>query len=441
MSGPGARDTPVPPGKAPDRALAARTAMEALRLVCASLPYLSGLAREVRVFVDDRVRTAGITGSGRLLVNPSFWGRLERREQVFIAAHELLHLALDTHGRGQGENALQANFAHDCVINDILEQELNMPPPAGGLRLAGASNMSLESLVEKLKALGPQASWGAQLEPHETTLGRALRRALKPGAEALDAGLPLDMPGDVLTVELERKLFPGEADPQKMQKQRETIRRAAAKASSLKVLKDLSDRLIAESRGTEPGGEEVLTEAMRSSYQPPWELALQRWFDHVAPGERSFARPSRRGADRADLVRAGRKREGWTVHLILDTSGSMSGTFAYALGMIATFCENANVSRIHLLQCDVDVSADEYLAPEELERYTIRGLGGSDMSPAMLRLAEDPEVEAVLVLTDGAIDYPQEEPPYQVLWVIADAAGSFDPPYGHVICVDLRGAS
>ena len=63
------------------------------------------------------------------------------------------------------------------------------------------------------------------------------------------------------------------------------------------------------------------------------------------------------------------------------------------------------------MQCDVGVTADEWLDPEALLSYKVTGFGGSDMSPAMLQLADDPEVAAVLVLTDGYITFPAAEPP------------------------------
>ena len=172
--------------------------------------------------------------------------------------------------------------------------------------------------------------------------------------------------------------------------------------------------------------------ALRGMYAPPWQSALQRWMEATAPGPRSFARPSRRGADRTDLVLAGRKREGWTLNIVLDTSGSMSGEFPVILGAIASFCESMNVSDVRIVQCDVDVSSDEVVDIDQLNRFYIAGYGGSDMSPAMHRLAEDPEVEAVLVLTDGYIDYPPNPMPYAVLWVIA-GGDSFSAPYGQII--------
>ena len=57
------------------------------------------------------------------------------------------------------------------------------------------------------------------------------------------------------------------------------------------------------------------------------------------------------------------------------------------------------------------------------------------MSPAMDQLADDPEVAAVLVLTDGYISYPAEEPPYAVLWGLVNGWAGFEPAYGTVVHV------
>jgi hypothetical protein len=53
----------------------------------------------------------------------------------------------------------------------------------------------------------------------------------------------------------------------------------------------------------------------------------------------------------------------------------------------------------------------------------------------MLRLAENPEVSAAIVLTDGEIDYPQTPLPYNVLWVLPPWKNpqEFTPRYGRVI--------
>ena len=135
------------------------------------------------------------------------------------------------------------------------------------------------------------------------------------------------------------------------------------------------------------------------------------------------------------MILAGRKREGWALHVVMDTSGSMVDTLPRILGLLTSFCEGAGVNQVHIMQCDVGVTADEWLDPAELASYKVTGFGGSDMSPAMDGLADDPEVAAVLVLTDGYIDYPAAEPPYAVLWGLVDGWDGFGPAYGTVVHV------
>jgi predicted metal-dependent peptidase len=188
-------------------------------------------------------------------------------------------------------------------------------------------------------------------------------------------------------------------------------------------------------RGRDAGGQEGTVAALRGLYRPSWELGLQRWLESVAPSDRSYARPSRRGADRTDVVLPGRKREGWTLHLVLDTSGSMVDELPRALGAIADFCNAVGVEQVHLIQCDTAVGRDEILTPAEVASWQVSGFGGSDLTPALLRLAEDPEVSAAIVLTDGDIEYPQEPLPYRVLWVLPASRNALDftPRYGKVL--------
>ena len=200
----------------------------------------------------------------------------------------------------------------------------------------------------------------------------------------------------------------------------------------------MDEALAAPSGSDEPQRHDAMLDAIHAAYDTPWQLALQRWMDAVAPGERTYARPSRRGADRGDIVLPGRRREGWTLHVILDTSGSMESYLSRALGAIAYFCESAGVYDVHLVQCDVEVTKDDWLEPGELDRYQIRGFGYSDMSPAIDHFAEDPEITSVLMLTDGYIDIPSTEPPYKMLWVLlGEVNWDFRPDYGDIVHLPL----
>jgi predicted metal-dependent peptidase len=398
---------------------------QGLRMVTVPLPHLSGLAAAVRVSVDERVPTMGVFASGRLLVNPAFVARLKQNELVFVLAHELLHLALRTHDRAKGSGKLEFNYAHDYIINDILRAELGFTSiPAGGLDMPGARNRSAEEIVLEMRR-------NADLMPSRSRVfeGEAVtvRRALSPG--------PVQS-GDVLDDKAERELFPDEA---------------AEQGERAKALRELADRSLAlaqamgamKGRGAEASAsQQHMVAALRGLYRTPWELALQKWMESAAPGERTFSRPSRRGANRSDVVLPGRKRESWMLNVVLDTSGSMTEEIPRALGAIADFCDAVSVDEIRVVQCDTAVTSDEVVSPSELSGYRVSGFGGSDLSPALLTLAVDPLVTACIVITDGEIAYPPTEMPYAVLWVLPGMGNpGFRPPYGHVVTMHQGGLS
>ena len=427
---------PSPQATAPRPKPVTSPAAAALRLASLSLPHLSGLAAAVELVVDPRIETAGVFASGRIVVNPNFLAELDRSGAAFVLAHELMHLALDSHQRAAGSDPMAFNYAHDYIINDMLVEEMGRAVPGGGLYQPGARQLSVEKILAQIyregrRGAGQCWSRGGGLTKPQSDLGKELQDALTRAGIPFE---PFDHPEDVLSDELERQWFP-EVTPQQQQLRRQAIRAAAAKAASLKVLADRFDKLQTKQAQLLAPEERpsALEVALQRCYRPPWEMALQRWLETIAPGPRTFARPSRRAGDREDVVLPGRRREGWTLHIVLDTSGSMEETFPVALGAIAAFSESVGIAQVHILQCDVDVTADEFVDIEKLSRFRIAGLGGSDMSPAMRRLARDTQVEAAVVLTDGYIYIPEERMPYEVLWVVINGSESFSPEYGHVL--------
>jgi predicted metal-dependent peptidase len=390
------------------------------------LPHLSGLAAAVRVHLDWRVPTMGIFASGRLLVNPGFAARLKDNELVFVLAHELLHLALRTHDRARGSHHLEFNYAHDYIINDILRAELGFASiPAGGLDMPGARSRTAEDIVIEMRR-------NADLMPSRTQVfeGKqtSVRRMFGQGGQPAGRGESEDAAGDVLADKAEREMFP--ADAQDQADRKAAIEEAAARGKVLeKALKAM------RGRGNSSGGQTRTMLAQRGQFRPAWQHALQRWIESSAAGERTFTRPSRRGAECPDAVLPGRRRQSWMINVVLDTSGSMTGAIPTVLGAIGDFCDAAGVDQVRLVQCDTDVTADVMLSPDELTSFEVKGFGGSDLTAAMTRLADDPQVTAAVIVTDGDIAFPASRPPYGVLWVLPQTS-NFNPPYGRVLTLD-----
>ncbi len=400
-----------------------------LRMVTVPMPHLAGLAAAVRCSIDDRVPTMGVFASGRMVANRQFVAKLKENELIFVLAHELLHLALRTHDRAKGSGRLEFNYAHDYIINDILRAELGFTHvPAGGLDMPGAKEKSAERIVIEMRKHGDQVKSKTQVWDGQETSARG---ALNSSGQGKQSG---EDAGDVMDDAKERELFP-ECKNADQQTQSGKMQREAAKSLAL-------GRAMGKmkGRGVEAGDVTQTVMALRGMYRTPWEASLQKWIESVAPGERTYLRPSRREMTGSEIVLAGRKRSSWMLNVVLDTSGSMADEVSPALGAIADFCEQLSVDEIRVVQCDTVVTGDEMLSPDALANYQISGFGGSDLSPAMRLLADDARVTATVVITDGDIAFPPEEMPYDVLWVVTPGAyANFNPPYGRIVRMQQGG--
>jgi hypothetical protein len=240
---------PEPP--APEQ-LAAANALRVLKLVAATLPHLSGLCHGVRVKVTKRYPVAAIGASGLMLVNPRVFSEAPLPDLAFVIAHELMHLALDTFGRGGTADPQLVNVAHDYVINDILATELNREVPLGGLVRHGARRESLEALVAELarnrSEKRGESCWSVARKKKKAKSKKKPKSAMQeeleraglvppePGEpdEGEDDGDPRD--GDLLSEEEEAELEP-ELGPKERSERRERVRREAVRAVSLKELR------------------------------------------------------------------------------------------------------------------------------------------------------------------------------------------------------------
>ena len=442
----------------------------ALKVAVAYVPRLAGLAAVADIRVSSQIKTAGVFPSGRMLISENFAQTLNVRELAFIVAHELLHLFMQTSERmsESGDDSKMVNTAHDFIINETLKSEFSAPVPAGGLdwndfqldfQRAGlaqkwkpASRYSLEELVLVLNKL-KEKNGGDALKAKKPGLGDLIARAgaqitrddedAAPEEEKLPDAITqaLKSESDAFSEEDERRMFPDErpaARLARLEKVADAVLRATVAEAALKEAAELDrqwEGARSQARGWSAGNMANAYSLLRGVYQTPWEAALQRWFDGVAPPRRSWARPSRRCGDRSDVVMPGKAREGWTLNIVLDTSGSMTSEMSRVLGAIDQFCQANDVDSVRILQCDTQVTADEHVEVGTLESFVAKGFGGSDMSPAMLKLAEEPDVAAVVVLTDGMIAYPSTPMPYETLWCITERRPP-KFPYGTTIAID-----
>ena len=250
-----------------------------------------------------------------------------------------------------------------------------------------------------------------------------------------------DLLGDrpeLLTEQEEAELFPEETV---LERHSRKVR--IKDATELSSARDALRKSLDVEHGVAPGDGNAVVQALEGVWVTPWECALQKWLDDTEPPVRSWAKASRRMGNRTDVVMPGRSDESRILNVVVDTSGSMVDDLPALFGMIQSFGKTSGVRAVRIVQCDAGVTGDDLVDIDDLKSFEVNGFGGSDMSPGLLHLAEDPTVEAVLVLTDGYIDYPPKDSvPFEVLWCLIDSDVEetmkwFNPGYGRVIGIPV----
>ena len=93
------------------------------------------------------IATAGTDGKV-LLYNPKFLGDLSEKQQIFIFAHEVCHVAFEHIFRSEGKDKRLWNIATDSVINALIQDGL--PMVEGGVNIPEAINYDAEEMYNKL---------------------------------------------------------------------------------------------------------------------------------------------------------------------------------------------------------------------------------------------------------------------------------------------------
>ncbi len=101
---------------------------------------------EIRENLD--IETAGTDGKV-IFYNPTFLENLSEKQQTFIFAHEICHVAFEHMYRSEGKDKRLWNIATDSVINALLKQD-GLPLVEGGVDIPEAKNYDAEEMYNKL---------------------------------------------------------------------------------------------------------------------------------------------------------------------------------------------------------------------------------------------------------------------------------------------------
>lgn len=111
-------------------------------------PTFGSVIANLEFKASKDIATAGTNGKV-LLYNPKFIDSLSEKQQIFIFAHAVCHVAFEHIFRSEGKDKRCWNTATDAVINALLQQD-GLPIVEGGVDIPEAINYDAEEMYNKL---------------------------------------------------------------------------------------------------------------------------------------------------------------------------------------------------------------------------------------------------------------------------------------------------
>lgn len=339
-------------------------------------PFLGSIILGMPV-VEDRTIWMAATDGTSLFINSENFSKLPLEEAVGVYKHEAMHVALLHPFRGHGYEPKRYNTAADLVINPIILAE-GGKLPHGVLDGSKYPNMT----TEQVYALLPP-------EPEDKDGN---------GGSGGKGNGPMD--DDIRPA------------PDKSAAAEANVMARVAQAAA-----------IAKAMGKMGG---AMRDAVDAAMTPSvdWTVVLREFLTETNVSDYSFARPNRRFVSRKIYLPSRHSQDAMgKLGVVVDTSGSMGAAqLRYAFGEIVGAVEGVSPSSLVVVYCDADVNhVDRFdrAEPDDVRDSAKRvGGGGTDMTVALDWFEEhEPDVKAIIVLTDGYTPFGEERS-VPVLWAI-----------------------
>lgn len=397
-------------------------------------PLFGSVLANVKFVEDNSIATAATDGN-TIHYNSNFLSSLNEKEQTFVLAHEVCHIAFDHVLRSEGKNPKIWNIATDAVINALLNKD-GLPLIDGVVDIPEAINFNAEQMYQRLlkKSKENNSVQNDQMKNDDN------------GQENPESHDSLDDYEDVnnhdmweRTIENNkeddinknnfRKNSEQEKITQKFKSVGETKVFEKNKVVRKKQLEKLRDSIIDNSFGFGTGtgrSSRDVSEIGDASSLIDWKKLLAAtinssidWSYKNATIEDGVVTPHLEEYD--DKSRT---------EIVLDTSGSVSPEL---LKNFLKECKNIlKNSEMHVGCFDVEFYGFKQIRSErDIDNYDCIGGGGTDFDVAIS--AFTPRAENKIIFTDG--DAPMPDSDVSAIWVVFGEEQIY-PRKGKVIYID-----
>ena len=377
------------------------------------LTFYGYFLQNVNFYKTNKIETAGINFAGlkmNFYYNEDFVKSLTHKQVKFLCIHELFHLLFNHPTRGKGYVHKIANYAMDMIINEIIEEKHCKKIIGGNGQILSDSvadwipgiiemdshyqgerifefvyawinekynlwkDMFGESEKEKI-LVEATASYSNESSPYTTKANREkeneelgidenTRKFFENNLPSFDTHFWDDVPDEIKQKIVQKHIEDLKSKGNISSEEEETLKKLRKKGNNdlLKILK----RSVSEIKG----------------------------FTKMS----SFKKPSRKGIEGLK----GRVKYSNCINCILDTSGSMMGSFELVISEI--FKDDYE---INMIQCDSKVKSYKILRrKKDIQNMKLIGLGGTSLQPGIDYVLSDKKLRKnnIVILTDGITD-------------------------------------
>lgn len=348
---------------------------------------------------DGRDLWMAATNGTELFINPENFETLSVAEAKGVLKHEVMHIAQLHPWRLGDKEHRRWNMATDYAINPMILEE-GGELPKGALDGTPYKGQTADKIYGQLPPMPPGSGGNS-------------------GRQRGNGQNPMD--DDVMPAK--------DKSQAGVEKAKVMISQAAS---------------VAKARGKLP---KAMQEAIDEILSPKvdWKEQLRQFLTEHTPSDYSFARPNRRfiAGDAPMYLPSMFGHDAMRgLGVILDTSGSITmEELQQGLGEIVGAVTDVSPQRLVVAYCDAKVQhSDVFDQPTDASvaaTFKRHGSGGTSM-PAGLKWfnRNHPDVQAVIVWTDGETDWGNEHDfGFPVLWAIT--SDRYTAPWGTTVHVDL----
>jgi len=388
-------------------------------------PYLTHIFAMMRTVVTDEVETMAVDQANRLYCNQEFMSSLTPMELAYCLLHEVMHVVL-SHCRRFKTAVPQAtereryvwNVAADLVIQQMLARHYGLSEPKGIIRIDGTipgDPMGMRFLDI------PGLVHGMTVEQYYGLLLPNM-----PGDPQPDGDNPLDPA---------KAGSNSDGQKQEYEKPASAVEYAMAD-HCLREAEKKMEKAEAERPGSVPGEMRKAIKARLHPQPDPFDelrrVVSRSVASPIGTEEYTYRRLNRRQQPDA-ARRRGYVRLAPECSIIIDTSGSMSGSEGRALTAIAQGLRKVQRPRViaydHALQSAKRMTA--------LSEFEFRGYGGTDMTTAIEQEDQEHRPDAIVLVTDGETDWPPKPTRARLIIALVRGMPEYSQPPKWAKVIDL----